>query len=237
MNRRQWIHAIAALALGARSARADGKRTSTLKPADPTTQRAFKPYYDIGGVLGFMVYDDASGDEADARAAIRDTLAQGGQVNDSALNALVPRRLSEAQFFGDWYNPSDGSLVWNGTVKTADGQELTRPKFTALADTNIASSGSGIPDIGQGGQFAYAFASPPYGLVGPHDKIQKVFDGVRDTLLPTGHVCVITDWTNPTLEEVSPYFKPGMEWWGVFLFTIYDATNRRLTVIIGSATD
>lgn len=237
MNRRQWMQAVVGLAVVANSAHADLPRKSNLKLANRTAQEAFSPYYKIGGVLRFMVYDEASGDETDARAAIHDTLTKVGGVNDAALNALRPRNLSEVQFFGAWYNPSDGNLIWNGNVTTADGRQLTRPSFTALSGQKVASSGASIPDVGEGGQFAYAFANPPYGLSGPHAKVQRVFDHIRETLLPKGHVCVITDWASPDLDTVSTYFKVGKEWWGVFLFTIHDATNGRLTVIVGSATD
>jgi hypothetical protein len=210
-----------------------------MKRADDIAREAFGPYYKMGGVLRFNVYEGASNDDAHARSAIRDTLVQEGKVNDRALNALQPRRLNEAQFFGDWYNPSDGSLVWNGSVTLADGRQLTRPTFRALAgvETTSHSSSASVPDVDQDGQFAYAFANPPYPLKGPSDQIQQVFDDVRRTLLPPGDACVITDWTSSDLDEVSDYFAAGKEWWGMFLFTIRDTTTGRMTVIIGSATD
>ncbi len=237
MNRRQCVQAIVGLAIGATSTHAGTARTHNLKLASQTAQKAFYTYYKMGGVLRFAVYDDTSGDDADTSTAVRDTLLRVGKVDDSALNALHPRRLNENQFFGDWYNPSNGSLVWSGNIETADGQRLTRPEFTDLNGLKIVSAGAGIPDIGAGGQFAYAFANPPYGLSGPRGKVQKVFDHIRETLLPRGHICVITDWASQDLDKVSDYFKMGKEWWGMFLFTIHDATDRRLTVIIGSATD
>ena len=39
------------------------------------------------------------------------------------------------------------------------------------------------------------------------------------------------------LAEVSDYFESGLEWWGVFLFSIYVPALRRLVIIAGSATD
>lgn len=237
MNRREWIWAITALEFSTTRARAGLPRTSTLKPANRTAYTPFKPFAKMGGVLGFAVFDGAANDEVDARAAIHDTLLPFGRVDDGELNALHPRRLNEAQFFGDWYDPSSGDLVWNGSVTVTDGRHLTRPTFRALDGVKVRSSGSSIPDMGEGGQFAYAFANPPYGLTGSRGRVQAVFDSVRHTLLPSGHACTITDWTSPDLDKVSAYFTPGKEWWGVFLFTVRDATTGRLTVIIGSATD
>ncbi len=45
------------------------------------------------------------------------------------------------------------------------------------------------------------------------------------------------DWSSPRLPEASRFFAAGMEWWGVFLFTIYVPQIRRLTVIAGSTAD
>ena len=36
---------------------------------------------------------------------------------------------------------------------------------------------------------------------------------------------------------VSDYFAAGMEWWGVFLFSVYVPALQRLTIIAGSSTD
>ncbi|MBN9467142.1 MAG: hypothetical protein J0J10_00035 [Bosea sp.] len=56
-------------------------------------------------------------------------------------------------------------------------------------------------------------------------------------LFPPLQKAEITDWSSPKLPEVSDYFADGMEWWGVFLFTIYLPDLKRLTVIAASATD
>ena len=46
------------------------------------------------------------------------------------------------------------------------------------------------------------------------------------------------DWAGPELPALCPdYFEPGTEWWGVSLFTVHVAEERRLTVILGSSTD
>lgn len=56
-------------------------------------------------------------------------------------------------------------------------------------------------------------------------------------MLPRSDHCEILDWSNPKLVHVSDYFKAGMEWWGVFLFSIYAPTSRRLSIVMGSASD
>jgi hypothetical protein len=88
-----------------------------------------------------------------------------------------------------------------------------------------------------GGQFAYAFSEPPYGLQARPSEVQELFCAIRDFILPRGSEHEISDWSSPRLTEASDYFTAGMDWWGVFLFTVYLPTLRRLTAIAGSTTD
>jgi steroid 5-alpha reductase family enzyme len=67
--------------------------------------------------------------------------------------------------------------------------------------------------------------------------VQAVFDEIRDFILPPAHQYEICDWSSPRLPEVSDYFTDGMEWWGVFLFSIYVPALKRLTIVAGSTTD
>jgi hypothetical protein len=153
------------------------------------------------------------------------------------LKKLKSRQISEAQFFGDWYDPTDGGLIKLGSIMTADGHNLTNPKLLSLETVKVTGSGSPGVEVGAGGQFAYAYLNPPYGLKGSPVKIQKVFDNIREAILPEGHSAIILDWTNPSLDKVSDYFRAGKEWWGIFLFSIYVPDLQKLTIIAGSATD
>jgi hypothetical protein len=68
-------------------------------------------------------------------------------------------------------------------------------------------------------------------------KVQALFDAIRDFIMPPNLEHEILDWTNPKLPEVSAFFAAGMEWWGVFLFTVHVPEAKLLTVICGSTTD
>jgi hypothetical protein len=113
---------------------------------------------------------------------------------------------------------------------------LVNPRLRQLDDL-VMAGGVEIPDPGGGGQFAYAFSWTPYGLHAKPREIQQLFDAITDFVLPPGADHEIWDWASPRLPEVSQYFEAGMDWWGVFLFTIYVPSLRRLTVIAGSTTD
>ena len=65
----------------------------------------------------------------------------------------------------------------------------------------------------------------------------EIFHAVRRFILPPDLEHDILDWAHPELPEVADYFAQGMEWWGVFLFTIHVPALNRLTAIAGSTTD
>ncbi|MFT4074251.1 MAG: hypothetical protein QM647_01885 [Asticcacaulis sp.] len=241
LDRRLLLKAVASV-IGAQilpgdSFAADMPRSPTLHVAADEAVQALKPYYEMGGILQFVVYDGAQDAEKDSLAAIHDRLASIGSLNESAFKRLNNRHISAAQFFGDWYDPTDGGLIKLGSVMTADGQTLTNPKVRSLEKLQVVSSGGPGVEVGSGGQFAYAYLNPPYGLHGSPAEIQKTFDSIRKLILPETHAVTILDWTSPSLDKVSSYFKAGKEWWGIFLFSIYVPDLQRLTIIAGSATD
>jgi len=195
---------------------------------------AFERFQKIGGVLRFATFDDAEGDENSALAAISTILPD---VDQTKLKLLGFRRIDLRVFYGDWYDADDDALLRRGVWTTEDGRELVNPKLRDLEQVTIVSGASTVPEPGTGGQFAYAFSVTPYGLQGRPSEIQELFCVIRDFILPQGLACEISDWSNPQLSEISEYFRAGMEFWGVFLFTLYVPALRRLTVIAGSSTD
>lgn len=180
---------------------------------------AFELFRSAHGCLNFAVFEEASGDEAAMLAAIE---ALVPDAKASRLRALGSRRLDDAAFYGSFYDTAGQKVVWPGNVT-----HLGKP--------------------GTGGDFARAFLQPPYNLwqASPsgqggglsHAIAEAIFHGVREFVLPPGQPHEVRDWASPQLPQVSPYFRDGMEWWGVFLFTIHVPALRRLTAIAGSTTD
>ncbi|HKD24607.1 MAG TPA: hypothetical protein VKC66_01640 [Xanthobacteraceae bacterium] len=211
---------------------------------------AFGRFHDeMDGVLEFAVFKDADGTEEEILSAVPQALyASWGRraprttYDRERLRSLGSRRITERTFFGEptvdnnrWYDYERGLLLKGGTLTTADGLKLTNPPLVTLAGVKIVGSGSSIP---RGpGHFAYAFSEPPYRLNAKPDEVQAVFEKIRDFILPPTQHCEILDWSNEGLPEVSDYFNAGMEWWGVFLFSLYVPSLRRLTIIAGSDTD
>lgn len=206
------------------------KRVEKLPPA-------FKRYEKMLGALDFAVFDDATGTEEEILSAISQALPDAGSLDARKLRSLGFRRIRERRFFGDWYDLESGLLLKIGSYKTADGSELENPTLKKLDRAKIISGAWQCPEVGAGGEFAYAFSHPPYGLKGQPSEVQATFEEIRDFILPPIHQAQIWDWSSPLLPEVSAYFAAGMEWWGVFLFSIHVPAIQRLTIVAGSTTD
>jgi hypothetical protein len=199
-----------------------------------TLPPAFDRFRAIGGALIFAVYEDAKGDDAAALAGISTAMPN---LDITKLKSLGYRSIDKRTFFGDWYDAESGALMRLGRLETRDGQELIDPKFNELVGVEIVAEGSVLPEAGAGGQFAYAFSWTPYGLRTHLAEVQQLFIEITNFILPPDVEHQILDWSNPRLPEVSKFFAAGMEWWGVFLFTVYLPQIKRMTVIAGSTTD
>jgi hypothetical protein len=203
---------------------------------DPAFAPLVAPWYDAGAVVDFAAFTEADGSEAEILAAFAGVLEPSG-FDAARLRALGGRPIDRTTFLGDWCDPRSGDLLRRGTWRTADGRDLHDPPRRLLEGVRILHGGSELPATAEGGQFAYALTEPPYPLsIGPA-AMQDLFDRLLPALLPPGEPATILDWSSPELPRVSRYFDDGMEWWGVFLFSIHLPARRRLVVILGSATD
>lgn len=198
----------------------------------------FHEFHQTGGVLEFAAFEDAQGTEDEIIEAIASTLNHIAPVNTEALRSIGPRRITRQQFLGDWHDPESAALIRVGDWKIEGEKKLrTNPRFADIGQKKIVSGGGPIPEAGAGGQFAFAFTDPPYGLRASYGDVQILFDQICEFLMPPGSEVDILDWSSDRLPEVCDYFIAGMEWWGVFLFSLYAPALKRLTIIAGSSTD
>ncbi len=194
----------------------------------------FHRFSQIGGALKFASFEVTQGDQETALAAI--CAAIPGADKDK-LRILGCRRIDDALFLGDWYDTETKSLLKLGHYTMKDGQTLKDPRLRDLEGKQLSHGSGQCVEVGCGGQFAYAFSKPPYSLSASPTEVQELFDVIHEFVNPPSFEHEILDWTNPQLDEVADYFTDGMEWWGVFLFTIFVPALSRLTVISGSTTD
>jgi hypothetical protein len=192
---------------------------------------AFARYDAIGGALEFHVFEDADGGVEEAVALIQQAVPD---ADLDALRDLGFREIDDQKFYGGSYDATSDSLLKLGNWG-AQGR-LINPRLRDL-ESLLLTGGGLIPEPGLGGEFAHAFSFTPYGLRASPVEVQELFDKVRHVILPPRLPHIIRDWASPDLVKVSPIFEQGMEWWGVFLFTIFVPDWRRHTVIVGSTTD
>lgn len=196
---------------------------------------AFARYEEILGVLKFCAF---AGIDALTEAIALDAIAEAiPNLDRDALRDIGFRSLGYRDFLGEWCDPLHARLIARGSRSTHDGRQLVDPYLEDLEGLSFQSGASEIPEAGSGGNFAYAFSHPPYGLQASPREVQSLFDEVLAFLLPPGQVHVIQDWSSPRLPEAAERFDAGMEWWGVFLFVVFLPAERRLVVIVGSTTD
>jgi hypothetical protein len=177
-------------------------------------------YKVCGGELDFTFLACSKLSDDFERASIKKHL--GGQseglwqvwVDATQLYNLNFRSINVSKFLGDLCDP--------------DTRMLRKP-FHQLATDNIK--------VGGGGQFALAFGNSVHGFYGGDAERQRLFTRITNFIVPTGAKVLIRDWTSTELPKLSNYFDAGMEWWGVYLFTVFDPERKLLTVISGSATD
>ena len=198
---------------------------------------AFSRYDRLGGALEFAIFDDADDSPQAVAEAIRLALPRSATFSAERLLELGSRQINEKQFFGSYLSEDGRDLIRRGTWRTADGQQFTDATFRQLAGLQVKSGGHSPPDPGEGGNFALGFAFPVHGPRGDPLEWQQLFNAVRAVLLPPATPAEIRDWASPQLGEVSDYFAAGLEWWGVYLFSIYLPEWRQLAIVLGSTTD
>ena len=213
-----------------------GRYHGVMKPVSKRPA-SIERYHAVGGVLDIRIFEEAEGNEDEILDAIGQTLGVA-DYRPEALRGIGGRRTDEAGMFGSWFDPATGRLVSPRRRPLRDGRMPTDVPIVTLTDAEFGRMGASVAEPGTGGELAYAFTYPPYGLHAPPMEIQSLFDALRHAILPRHHRSFIIDWTSPRLPEVSAaYFEPGMEWWGVFLFSIHIPETQHLTIIAGSATD
>ncbi|MFU7529105.1 hypothetical protein [Qipengyuania sp. ASV99] len=155
----------------------------------------------------------------------------------AALQSLNQCNLTREAFLGEWCDPRDLMLIKRGSGEVEGLGQVSDIRYDKLGEAPFRSWGGATPDCEEPGQYAYAFSCPPYSLEGPSAKIQRLFKASTELLLGRGERIEIFDWSRGDLTRVHPLFEAGMEWWGVFLFTIFKLDDHSMFVISGSTTD
>jgi hypothetical protein len=202
-------------------------------------------FHEARGIPYYAFFEDADGDDATAEAAIFWHLSRiidrewgSGIINPQVLRTLPRWVIDRRMFFGDWYDMDRRTLKRIGRGEYEGLGEVEDPTYAEIEGRKQVGWWAGaVPKIGEG-NYAYAFAEPVYSLSSSYTRTQELFHEINAHFLSEEFPReIITDWSSPELRNLSEYFHAGLEYWGVFLFTVYDPETRRLTVISASTTD
>lgn len=201
----------------------------------------------IGVELDYSFFGGAGPDRLDRLRAIDAHLSAAENPREwhlpsaaiAALQSIEERKLTREIFLGEWCDPRDLMLIRRGSGDVEGLGRVSDIRYDTLGEAKVRNWGVAIPDPGfdEPGQYAYAFSSPPYSLNALRSEIQRLFKQSTELLLGRGAPIEIFDWSGGDLTLVHPLFEAGMEWWGVFLFTIFNPDDRTMVVISGSTTD
>ena len=204
---------------------------------------AIAQFREAGGEVDYSIFCNFSDDPQSLEQAVechllaRATPYWKPWVKVENIKSLPHELIDEIRFFGDWYDAENSSLRLLGSGNIKGMGRVSDPLYKDLKGCRVDYWGHNPPGIGSGGQYAYAFCCPPHGLGASFDQIQDWFDAINKIILPQNIPSVITDWSSARLGHLSNYFEAGLEWWGVFMFTIGVPEIQQLTVISASTTD
>lgn len=208
---------------------------------EPDEVRAFDR---MGGAVHYSFFEDAAGSDRDLEGAVfwhcAKVLAQEyglGRIEPEVLPSLPRKRIDRRTFFGDWYDMARDVLIYRGNGIVDDGRELHDPTYDELGRSAIKLWRGYCPNVGTGGNYAYAFSQPPYAGQMARLEVQDMFRRINAFILPEDGGEIITDFSSTDLDDFCEHFESGMAYWGVFLFTIFIPATRRLIVISASTSN
>lgn len=210
-----------------------------------TVPNVVAEFRDAGGEVDYSFFADVPDSASVLEAAFESHFAELQDIgpvwrptlNLRALPELPRRTISKEQFFGDWCDPQTNELKVLGSGTVEGGARLDDPLLSEFAGRKVQNWAAPVPDLEKGGQYAYAFSQPPYGVRLPGAEKQRLFNAINELIFPEAQRHNIVDWSSPELQRLSNYFEAGLEWWGVFLFTVHVPELERQTVISASTTD
>lgn len=192
-------------------------------------------YRSSGGVIFISVCEEAE-DTHDCHAA---TLAAAINSKDvekvsNKVSNVVPVEIEEEAFHGSHFDYDRQLLRHNGTVNLSRGRSQTNPYYKDML-SNMGCS-SDIPDLWCLGEFAYAFCQPAYGLSMKPFEIHETYSAITSEVTPRNQ-CRIFSWQKEEILDADPWLKAGIDWWGVFVFSVYNKNSGQLFGIAASDTD
>lgn len=192
-------------------------------------------YCSSGGVISISVCEEAEDTHVCHAAAVTAAINSKDieRVSNKVSN-VVPVEINEETFHGSYFDYDRQLLRHNGTINLAGGDTQTNPFYKDIESKWGGSSH--IPDLWSLGEFAYAFCRPAYGLTMKPFKIHETYLAITSEVTPRDQ-CRILSWQKKEILAADPWLKAGVDWWGVFVFSVYNKNTGQLFGIAASDTD
>ncbi len=173
----------------------------------------FERFRYIGGVVDYVVIDPGNNQpsyELHQMAAI-------------FFMEVLNDRFGTSKWCCD-YDP-DPDIMYADPITVSEflGPRFNHEKNTIIKPRSRVESG-----------YAYAFSDPPYSLGVSLEEANQLFSAINKHLFDSFSAELeIYQWST----DWSSYFRAGNEWWGSFLWTIYNKRRNFIVAVGASATD
>ncbi|MHA1383078.1 MAG: hypothetical protein ACTSR3_04870 [Candidatus Helarchaeota archaeon] len=151
--------------------------------------------------------------------------------------------LTIEEFFGPYFDIEKKKLIVRGRHKDflntyfyVDAEEKEENKIFDVISVDKLPNYDRLCEIYKySAGYAKCFIEPPYGFRAEKLVINQLFLDLNrflfyDFKYPLTHIYL---WD----ENCSRYFKPGMEWWGAYLWTVLIQEKKEIVIIAASSTD
>ncbi len=195
-----------------------------------------KFYASKGGVIDYVCLETEPGDAPGYElyeSAVKLALKQIGEDNkhqvDADYTSMKGHKITINQFIGSHFSFERNALIVRGK---------TSPHLNDYFIAGDAETPSNVVHISQGDYivdgYAAAFADPPYNMQLDAVNLNHLFLQINDLLFGGNSSSLeIFDWSGTW----SSYFAAGAEWWGAYLWTVFNKDTFQFVTIGASTTD
>ncbi len=193
-------------------------------------------YNKNGGVIDFISLECEPVDDpsyALYEHAVQLALQAIGQRTDRPIDADYTRmkghKINIKDFVGSQFSFERNALIVKGKTESHLNDYFVAGDAETASNVVLVSHGEFIAD-----GYAAAFADPPYPMKLDAIDLNKLFLQINEMLFGGLSASLeIFDWSGTW----SRYFEAGAEWWGAYLWTVFNKDSHQLVTIGASTTD
>ncbi len=207
-----------------------------IRKLDKKYKSRLKFYASKGGVIDYICLESGPGDSPGYElyeTAVKLALGVIGQETNRPVDAeythMKGHKITVNQFAGSHFSFERNALIVRGKTSAhlndyfIAGDAETPSNVARISQSDYIADG-----------YAAAFADPPYNMQLDAVNLNQLFLQINDFLFGGLSASLeIFDWSGTW----SKYFEAGADWWGAYMWTVFNQDTRQLVVIGASTTD